>query len=52
MQQEDAGFAALLGAVQQVVEGADPAEVNVALDEGYAEAWRRLVEALQQTGDS
>jgi tetratricopeptide (TPR) repeat protein len=47
-QQGDAGFAAFLGAVQQVVEGADPARVRVELEEPFAEAWRRLVEGLQQ----
>ena len=51
-QNNDAGFAAFLGAVQQVLEGTDPAEVDVALEEGYAEAWQRLVEALQRTRDS
>jgi hypothetical protein len=47
-QQGDAGFAAFLGAVRQVVEGADPARVSVELEEPFAEAWRRLVEGLQQ----
>ena len=42
------GFAAFLSAVQQVVEGADPARVSVELEEPFAEAWGRLVEGLQQ----
>jgi len=51
-QQGDAGFAAFLRAVRQVVEGADPARVSVELEEPFAEAWRRLVEELQRTGES
>jgi tetratricopeptide (TPR) repeat protein len=48
-QHGDAGFAAFLRAVRQVVEGADPARVSVELEEPFAEAWRRLVEELQRT---
>jgi len=51
-QQGDAGFAAFLGVVQQVVEGADPARVSVELEEPFAEAWRRLVGGLQRTGEN
>ena len=51
-QQGEAGFAAFAGAVQQVVEGADPARVSVELEEPFAAAWRRLVEGLQQTGEN
>jgi tetratricopeptide (TPR) repeat protein len=47
-QHGDAGFAAFLGAVQQVVEGMDPARVRVELEEPFMEAWGRLVEGLQQ----
>jgi tetratricopeptide (TPR) repeat protein len=47
-QHGEAGFAAFLGVVRQVVEGADPARVSAELEESFAEAWRRLVEGLQQ----
>ena len=39
-------FAAFLGAVQQVVEGADPSRVSVELEEPFAEAWRRLCQRI------
>ena len=51
-QHGDAGLAAFAGAVQQVVEGADPARVSVELEEPFTAAWRRLVEGLQQTGEN
>jgi hypothetical protein len=50
-QQGDAGFAAFLGAVQQVVEGADPARVSVELEEPFAEAWRRLCQRIGWSAD-
>jgi hypothetical protein len=49
-QNQDVGFADFLGAVQQVVEGADPAGIEVGLEEPYAEAWGRLVTGLSVNG--
>jgi tetratricopeptide (TPR) repeat protein len=47
----EAGFVAFLDAVQQVVEGAEPAGVRVALEGVFAEGWRRLVEGGGRTSD-
>ena len=50
-QHGDAGFAVFLGAVQQVVEGADPARVRVELEEPFAGAWRRLCQRIGWSAD-
>jgi tetratricopeptide (TPR) repeat protein len=50
-QQGDVGSAAFLGAVRQVVEGADPARVSVELEEPFGEAWRRLCQRIGWSAD-
>jgi tetratricopeptide (TPR) repeat protein len=50
-QRGEAGFAAFLGAVQQVVEGVDLARVRVELEEPFAEAWRRLCQRISWSAD-